>query len=95
MFRDSVWWPGDAKRAGLLLGIVVLIVLRQNELFGLMDSTVLVFGWFPVQLAYDTLLSVLGIGLGYLFYRAVPDVDVDESAAATGSVDSATPGGEG
>lgn len=94
MFKNSIWWPGDARRGVLLLSILFLIVIRQNEIFGLMDSTMLVFGWFPIQLAFDTLLGIIAVVIAYGFYRAAPEPDLEEIGESDVSADTTASGGD-
>lgn len=94
MIKNSVWWPADAKRAALLASVPLLIILRQSELFGLYDSTVLVFGWLPIQLAYDAALLLLAVVIGYAFYTQVPEPRIEEVEEPTVDPETIVQGGE-
>lgn len=60
MFKNSFFYPDSLEKAILLVLILLMIPLRQSEIFGLMDSTALVFGWVPAQIAYDFLYVTAG-----------------------------------
>lgn len=70
---QGFWLPTNGKRAGLLLLVVAMVVLRQSELVGLMNSTTLVFGWIPMQLAYDIAFGLVSALIVYAIYRAAPE----------------------
>lgn len=72
MLRDSFWYPTTVRGGGLLLTVVAMIVLHQSEFLGLVDTTTLVFGWLPLQLAYDVLFNLVGVVVLYAMYRAAP-----------------------
>lgn len=73
MFRGSIWYPNSLRGITFLGVIVLMIGLHQSQFLGLMDSTTLVFGWLPMQIAYDALFNVIGIGILYVLYRAAPE----------------------
>lgn len=70
---QGFWLPTNAKRGVLLLLVLVMVVLRQSELLGLMNNTVLVFGWLPMQLAYDILFGLVAAVIAYAIYREAPE----------------------
>ncbi len=58
----------------------VMIVLIESSIFGLYGSEHLVFGWLPIQLAYDIFYTlVLAPVFLYLVYRQTPDITDVES----------------
>jgi hypothetical protein len=65
---DSVWFPHSARRAGVLMVVLLMVILHHSKLLGLMDAGLL-FGWLPVQLAYD--ISYLLVGVVILYWIAV------------------------
>ncbi len=73
MFRGSIWYPNSLRGITFLGVIVLMVVLHQSQFLGLMDSTTLVFGWLPMQIAYDAVFNVIGIGILYVLYRAAPE----------------------
>lgn len=87
MFRDSFWWPDRPLRAAVLVVILAMVVLHQSELVGLLDSTTLVGGWLPAQLAYDVAFNLAGVVVLYAMYRLAPEppADVASGTVATES----------
>lgn len=79
--RDSVWFPQSRDRAIVLATVVAMVVLHHSELLGLMDAGLL-FGWVPVQLAYDIVYLLLGVGILYWIATMVPDGS-EEHASTT------------
>jgi uncharacterized membrane protein YuzA (DUF378 family) len=73
MIGDSFWTPTKPKRAVLLAAVVLMVVFHQSGLFGLIDSTTLVFGWLPAQLAYDIAYLLVGFGILYAMYIVAPE----------------------
>ena len=73
MFKDSLWYPEDWKRLLLVLSVPVMIALHMSELVGLMNSQQLLFGWLPMQFAYDIGRGILAIVLIYAFATQAPD----------------------
>lgn len=70
MFKNSFFYPDSLEKAILLVLILLMIPLRQSEIFGLMDSTALVFGWVPAQIAYDFLYVTAGtLLIVYITFR--------------------------
>ncbi len=61
---DSVWFPRSADRATVLAVVILMVILHQSELLGLMDAGLL-FGWLPVQLAYDISFLLVGSVIVY------------------------------
>lgn len=61
---DSVWFPQSADRATVLVVVILMVILHQSELLGLMDAGLL-FGWLPVQLAYDISFLLVGSVIVY------------------------------
>ncbi|RQG87936.1 hypothetical protein EA462_13825 [Natrarchaeobius halalkaliphilus] len=89
MLKGSFWYPQTVPRAILLLGVLIMIPLHQSELLGLMSTSTLVFGWVPLQLAYDVTLILSGVVVLYAMYRMAPEppeeheptIESDESEA--------------
>lgn len=54
-----MWFPRSADRAAVLAVVILMVILHQSELLGLMDAGLL-FGWLPVQLAYDFAFLFVG-----------------------------------
>lgn len=54
---------------------MIMILLHQSELLGLMNAGLL-FGWLPVQLAYDILFLLVGVLVLYWIATTIPDTDV-------------------
>lgn len=73
MFRGSIWYPNSLRGVAFLGVIGLMIVVHQSQFLGLMDSTTLVFGWLPMQIAYDALFNLAGVGILYVLYRAAPE----------------------
>jgi hypothetical protein len=73
MIDGSFWRPTSAKRGILLAMVLAMIVLHQSGLFGITESTALLFGWLPAQLAYDIAFNLVGVGILYAMYRAAPE----------------------
>ncbi|QLG61263.1 hypothetical protein [Halorarum salinum] len=72
MLRDSFWYPNTARGFGLLVVVVGMVFLHQSEFLGLMDAGTLVFGWLPIQLAFDIGFNLVGVLILYAMYRAAP-----------------------
>lgn len=90
------WIPTNWKRAVLLLVLLVMVVLRQSELVGLMDSTALLFGWLPAQIAYDIALGLVATVLAYGIYLEAPEPPAEyEPTWEPGSTDAGDAGSEG
>jgi len=53
-----------------------MISLHFTEIVGLTDAG-LVFGWLPIQLAYDLSYTIVAIVLLYWVYTVAPDVPAD------------------
>ena len=68
---DSVWFPNSVRRAGTLAVIILMMILHQSEFLGLMDAGLL-FGWLPVQLAYDISFLLVGVVVLYGIARTMP-----------------------
>lgn len=88
------WVPTDWKRGAMVLAIVALIVLRQSELVGLMDSTSLVFGWLPAQLAYSILIGVAATIIAIVMYFEAPDPPAEFDPTVDERPEDDTMGGE-
>lgn len=73
MLRGSIWYPNTARSIVFLTVVVLMITIHQSQFLGLMDSTALVFGWLPMQLAYDIAFNLVGVGILYAMYRAAPE----------------------
>lgn len=99
MIGESFWAPKKPMRIVLLASVLAMVVLHQSELLGLMDSTILVFGWIPAQMAYDIAYLLVGVVILAVMYVVAPEppaeyeptVNADEKSA-TGT--SATRGEE-
>jgi hypothetical protein len=68
---DSVWFPDSLRRAGTLAIVVLMVILHHSSLLGLMDAGLL-FGWLPVQLAYDILFLLAGVVILYGIALTMP-----------------------
>lgn len=73
MLRGSIWYPNTARSIAFLTVVILMIVLHQSQFVGLMDTTTLVFGWLPAQIAYDVAFNLVGVGVLYVLYRAAPE----------------------
>lgn len=80
MIGDSFWTPKTPLRAALLASVLAMVVLHQSELLGLMNSQALVFGWLPVQIAYDIAYLLVGVGILSVMYVVAPDPPADYDA---------------
>lgn len=69
--RDSIWLPESGQEATVIGSIAVMTLLHFTELLGLMDAGLL-FGWLPVQFAYDIGYSFVAVGLLYWIYLIAP-----------------------
>lgn len=70
--KDAFWYPTLDKRGALLALAIVLFILHFDELFGLHTSKVLVFGWLPIEMAYQIFQGFLHVGFMYLLYLNWP-----------------------
>jgi hypothetical protein len=68
---DSVWFPNSLRRAGTLVIVVLMVILHHSSLLGLMDAGLL-FGWLPVQLAYDISFLLVGVVILYGIALTMP-----------------------
>lgn len=73
MIGDSFWTPKTPLRAALLASVLAMVVLHQSELLGLMSSQALIFGWLPIQVAYDIAYLLVGVGILSVMYVVAPD----------------------
>ena len=71
MFKESVWYPSSPRNAAVLVMLVGMVLLHHTSLFGLTDAGLL-FGWLPIQLAYDLAYTVLAVLLLYWVYMVAP-----------------------
>ena len=71
MFKNSVWYPDTPRNAAIVALVVVMVLLHETSLLGLMDAGLL-FGWLPIQLAYDIGYSILAVLLLYWVYTVAP-----------------------
>lgn len=69
----AFWYPTLDRRGALLGVFLLLMVLHFNELFGLSASQALVFGWWPINMAYYVGLNVLHVAFLVLMYYNWPD----------------------
>jgi len=81
MFRDSVWYPSSPRNAAIVAMLVVMILLHHTSLLGLTDAGLL-FGWLPVQLAYDLAYTLLSVLLLYWVYTVAPTGEENEEVSA-------------
>lgn len=89
---DSVWFPHSVRRARILSVVIVMVILHQSELLGLMDAGLL-FGWLPVQIAYDISFLLVGVLILYwiaMIVPATPD-EYGPSSQAEGSTTTESP----
>ena len=68
---DSVWFPHSSRRAGVLVIVILMVILHHSALLGLMDAGLL-FGWLPVQLAYDISYLLVGVVILYWIAATMP-----------------------
>lgn len=80
MIGDSFWTPKSPVRAALLASVLAMVVLHQSELLGLMDSQALIFGWLPIQIAYDIAYLIAGIVILSVMYVVAPEPPADYDA---------------
>jgi hypothetical protein len=93
--KGAFWYPTLDKRGALLAVFLLLLVLHFDEIFGLASSQTLVFGWWPITMAYHVGINVLHVAFMVLIYLNWPDPkdeDVDrpgvraaDEAAAVGA----------
>ncbi|WP_049990220.1 hypothetical protein [Natrinema salifodinae] len=57
-----------------------MVVLHQSELFGLMDAQTLLFGWLPIQIAYDIAFLLVGVVILSVMYVVAPEPPADYDA---------------
>lgn len=72
MLKGSFWYPNSWKHAALFAAVCAMVVLHQSELVGLYDSTTILFGWLPAQIAYDMAFNVVGFGILIVMYYLAP-----------------------
>ncbi len=77
---DSFWTPKSPVRAALLVSVLTMVVLHQSELFGLMDAQTLLFGWLPIQIAYDIAFLLVGVVILSVMYVVAPEPPADYDA---------------
>ncbi|GGN10367.1 hypothetical protein [Halarchaeum nitratireducens] len=86
LFRTSVWYPDSRRSIAVLVMLAGMVVLHFTELFGLLDAGLL-FGWLPMQFAYDLAYTVLAVVLLYGVYRMAPDGTAKSESGTSGVVD--------
>lgn len=72
MIKGSLWYPNTGKQAALLVAVCAMVVLHHSELVGLYDSTTILFGWIPMQIAYDMAFNVIGFAILVVMYYLAP-----------------------
>lgn len=72
MLKGSFWYPDSLRQVALLGAIGAMIVLHQSEVVGLYDSTTLLFGWIPAQIAYDMAFNLVGFLILAVMYVIAP-----------------------
>lgn len=93
--KGAFWYPTLDKRGALLAVFLILLVLHFNELFGIAASQGLVFGWWPLNMAYYVGLNVVHVAFMVLIYLNWPDPkdkDIDQPGIRT--EDDAATGGD-
>ncbi|RQH02322.1 hypothetical protein EA472_03205 [Natrarchaeobius oligotrophus] len=70
--------------------MLVMIPLHQSELLGLMSTSTLVFGWIPLQLAYDVTLILSGVVILYAMYRMAPEPPEEHEPTIEGGEETET-----
>lgn len=96
MIGDSFWTPKTPVRAALPAAVLGMVVLHQSELLGVMDSQALVFGWLPIQIAYDIAYLLVGVGILSAMYVMAPDPPAEYDATVEwddGTADPKAPAG--
>lgn len=91
MFKGSFWYPNTPRKAAFLGVILAMVVLHGSSVVGLNDSTTLVFGWLPAQIAYDAAFNLVGAGVLYGMYRAAPSPPAEHEPTATASKSDVSP----
>jgi uncharacterized membrane protein len=81
MLKSSFWYPTSGKQGIALLAVLSMIPLHQSELFGLMDSTVIVFGWIPAQLMFDIVFNIVAVAVLILMYYIAPAPPEEQQSA--------------
>jgi uncharacterized membrane protein len=71
MFKDSVWYPNTPRNAAIVVMLVGMVILHHSSVLGLMDAGLL-FGWLPIQLAFDLAYTILAVILLYWVYTVSP-----------------------
>lgn len=71
--KGAFWYPTLDRQGALLAVFLLLIVLHFDELWGLASSSYLVFGWWPITMAYHVGLNVLHVAFMVLIYLNWPD----------------------
>lgn len=84
--KNAFWYPTLDRSGALLAVFLLLLVLHFNELFGLSASSTLVFGWWPINMAYYVGLNVLHVAFLVLIYFNWPD-PTDEDIEGYGVVE--------
>lgn len=92
MMGDSFWTPKSPVRAALLVSVLAMVVLHQSGLLGIMNSQVLVFGWLPIQIAYDIAFLLVGVVILSVMYAVAPEPPADYDAKLEQDDELAEPG---
>lgn len=69
---DAFWYPSRDRQTALLALFLLLGVLHFDELLGLHTSSVLVFGFWPVEFFYQAVMVIAHTAFMYLLYRSWP-----------------------
>jgi hypothetical protein len=73
MFKDSIWYPDTPIKFVIVAAVVAMVVLHHTSFTPIYSSTYLVFGWIPVQIAYDIALLLVSMIVLFGMYKASPD----------------------
>ena len=91
--KGAFWYPTLDKRGALLAVFLLLIILHFDGLWGIASSSYLVFGWWPITMAYHVGVNVLHVAFMVLIYLNWPDPadkDIDQPGVRTQDQTAAT-----
>ena len=90
--KGAFWYPTLDRRGALLAVFLLLLVLHFDEIFGFASSSTLVFGWWPITMAYHVGINVLHVAFMVLIYLNWPDPkDEDIDRPGVRSADATAP----
>lgn len=68
-------WRLTSNRGGLLALFAVLVIFHFDSIFGLYSNSYLVFGFWPIEFAYQAMMGLVHLGFFYILYRNWPKTD--------------------